>query len=144
MQFEEAARQHKRLEKVEDVLKLRDDLARDVDRLNGVAITPSRARFAVEMWFMREGNWQEPQRFGFEVREGKPVSLDHRLRETFAAVTPRKLGVRERQEYLALLARWYYSSWREGEWLSFDSFDDIPYRKLVNAVSRVTHRDSGV
>jgi len=143
MQFEEAARQHKRLEKVEDVLKLRDDLARDVDRLNGVAITRSLAPFAVEMWFMREGNWQQPQRFGFEVREGKPVSLDHSLRETFAAVTPRKLAVRDRQEYLALLARWYYSSWREGEWLSFDSYDDIPYRKLVNAVSRVSHRDAG-
>jgi hypothetical protein len=52
--------------------------------------------------------------------------------------------VRERQEYLALLARWYYSSWRDGEWLAFDSYDDIPYRKLVNAVSRVTHGDSGV
>jgi hypothetical protein len=74
------------------------------------------------------------------VREGKTVSLDHSLRETFARVAPRKLGVRERQEYLALLARWYYSSWREGEWLAFDSYDDIPYRKLVNAVSRVSHR----
>jgi hypothetical protein len=144
MQFEEAARQHKRLEKVEDVLKLRDDLARDVDRLNGVAITRSLAPFAVEMWFVKEGNWQQPQRFGFEVREGKPVSLDHSLRETFARVAPRKLGVRDRQEYLALLARWYYSSWREGEWLSFDAYDDIPYRKLVNAVSRVAHRDAGL
>jgi len=143
MQFEEAARQHKRLEKVEDVLKLRDELARDVDRLNGVAITRSLAPFAVEMWFVKDGNWQQPQRFGFEVREGKTVSLDHKLRETFAAVRSRKPGVRERQEYLALLARWYYSTWREGEWLSFDSYDDIPYRKLVNAVSRVSHRDSG-
>ena len=143
MLFEEAARQHKRLEKVEDVLKLRDELARDVDRLNGVAITPSLAPFAVEMWFLREGNWQHPQRFGFEVREGKPVSLDHSLRETFAQVTPRKLGLRERQEYLALLARWCYSSWREGEWLSFAAYDDIHYRKLVNAVSRVSHRPPG-
>ena len=43
----------------------------------------------------------------------------------------------ERQEYLAILARWYYSSWREGEWIGFANFEDIPYRKLVNAVSRV-------
>jgi len=92
MQFEEAARQHKRLEKVEDVLKLRDDLARDVDRLNGVAITRSLAPFAVEMWFVKEGNWQQPQRFGFEVREGKPVSLDYSLRETFARVIAAKAG----------------------------------------------------
>jgi len=137
MRFEEAARQHKRFEKVQEVLKLRDELAHDVDRLNGVAITPSLAAEAVEMWFVREGNWQEPRRFGFAVEEGKTVSLDRKLRDTFVAVAPRKLTVRERQEYLALLARWYYSSWRDGEWLGFDSYDDIPYRKLVNAVSRV-------
>ncbi len=137
MRFEDAARQHKRYEKVQDVLKLRDELVRDVDRLNGVAVTRSRERNAVEMWFVRDGNWQQPQRFDFEIHEGKPVSLDRKLRETFAAVAPRKLSVRERQEYLALLARWYYSSWRDGEWLPFDSFQEIPYRKLVNAVSRV-------
>ena len=65
------------------------------------------------------------------------MSLDRKLRETFATVGPRKLTVRERQEYLALLARWYYSSWRDGEWLAFENWEDIPYRKLVNAVSRV-------
>ncbi len=137
MLFEDAARQHKRYEKVQEVLKLRDELARDVDHLNGVAITRSLAASAVEMWFVREGNWHEPQRFAFEVQEGKPVSLDRKLRETFAGVSPIKLTVRERQEYLALLARWYYSTWREGEWLGFESYDEIPYRKLVNAVSRV-------
>jgi excinuclease UvrABC nuclease subunit len=137
MMFEDAARQHKRLEKVLDVLKLRDELARDVERLNGVAITRSLAADAVEMWFLRGGNWHQPRRFSFEVREGKTVSLDRKLRDTFAAVEPVKLGVRERQEYLALVSRWYYSSWRDGEWLGFESYDDIPYRKLVNAVSRV-------
>ena len=137
MMFEEAARLHKRYERVQEVLKLRDELARDADGLNGVAITRSLAPAAVEMWFLRDGNWQQPQRFSFEVEDGKTVSLDRRLRETFAAVTPRKLSLRERQEYLALLARWYYSTWREGEWLSFESYEDIPYRKLVHAVSRV-------
>jgi excinuclease UvrABC nuclease subunit len=137
MMFEEAARQHKRYEKVQEVLKQADELARDIDRLNGVAITRSLGADAVEMWFVRDGWWQEPQRFSFEVRDGTPVSLDRKLRETFAAVACRKQTIRERQEYLALLARWYYSSWRDGEWLGFESYADIPYRKLVNAVSRV-------
>ena len=139
MQFEEAARQHKRYEKVQEVLKLRDELARDVDRLNGVAIARSVAADAVEMWFVREGWWQQPRRFGFEVREGKPVSLDGQLRAAFAAVEPRKLTQRERREYLALVARWYYSTWRDGEWVGFESYGEIPYRKLVHAVSRVAH-----
>ncbi len=144
MLFEDAARQHKRFERVQDVLRLRDELAREVDQLNGVAITPSLANDAVEMWFVREGTWCAPERFGFEVREGKPVSLDRKLRDTLGGVRARKLTVRERQEYLALLARWYYSTWREGEWLSFESYEDIPYRKLVNAVSRVARRESSL
>ena len=115
-----------------------------MDRLNGVAITRSLAADAVEMWFFREGHWQEPRRFSFEVQEGKTVSLDRKLRETFAGVASRKLTVRERQEYLALVARWYYSSWRDGEWLGFESYDDIPYRKLVNAVSRVAERQGSL
>jgi excinuclease ABC subunit C len=135
--FEEAARQHKRLEKVLEVLKLRDELARAVDRLHGVAITRSLVPDAVELWFLRAGDWQEPRRFSFEVRDGHPVSLDRKLRETIAGVRGGKLTLRERQEYLALLARWYYSSWCEGEWLAFENYDEIPYRKLVNAISRV-------
>jgi excinuclease ABC subunit C len=137
MLFEDAQRQHKRYEKVQEVLKQADDLAGDIDRLNGVAITRSLAPDAVEMWFLRGGDWQEPARLSFAVRDGTPVSLDRKLRETIAACAPRKLSVRERQEYLALLARWYYSTWRDGEWLAFESYQDIPYRKLVNAVSRV-------
>lgn len=144
MLFEEAARQHKRLEKVQEVLKLRDDLAREVDRLNGIAITPSLDAQAVEMWFVRNGYWQEPRRFSFEVQEGRTVSLDRKLREMFAEMSPRKLSVRERQEYLALLSRWYYSTWRDGEWLGFEDYNDIPYRKLVNAISRVAHLQHGV
>jgi len=140
MNFEEAARQHKRFEKVQEVLKLRDELAAALDRLHGVAVTRSAAGGSVELWFVRGGDWQTPQRFSFEVREGKPVSMDHQLRAAFGAVEPRKLTVRERQEYLALLARWYYSSWRDGEWLGFDSWDDIPYRKLVHAISRVARQ----
>jgi excinuclease ABC subunit C len=140
MNFEEAARQHKRLERVQEVLKLRDELAGDLDRLHGVAITPSEAAGSVELWFVREGYWQAPQRFSFEAREGRPVSMDQQLRSVFASVEARKLTVRERQEYLAVLARWYYSSWRDGEWLSFESWDEIPYRKLVHAISRVARQ----
>jgi hypothetical protein len=142
MLFEEAARQHKRFEKVQETLKLRDELASSLDRLHGVAITRSLAPDAVQMWFMRGGAWQQPCRFSFEVRDGNPVSMDKALRETLAAVTPRRLTTLERQEYLALLARWFYSSWRGGEWIGFESYDRIPYRKLVHAISRVARGEA--
>jgi excinuclease UvrABC nuclease subunit len=141
MMFEEAARQHKRLEKVQEVLKLRDELARDIDTLHGMAITPSLEPNAVELWIVREGYWQAGRRLSFEVQEGKPVSLDGKLREILGAVEFRRSSMRERAEYLALLARWYYSSWREGEWVAWERLDQPPYRKLVHAISRVARRD---
>jgi excinuclease UvrABC nuclease subunit len=144
MQFEEASRQHKRFEKVQEVLKLRDDLARELGGLNGVAVTPSAAPNAVELWIVRDGHWQPPCRLSFEIQEGKPVSLDEKLRDILGAAPMRPLAMRERQEYLALLARWYYSSWREGEWLLIDNFDALPYRKLVHAISRVARVGQGL
>ncbi len=137
LNFEEAARQHKRMEKVQQVLKLRDDLVRDIDSLHGAAIVPSVETGAVALWFVAGGCWQEPRTLTFEVEEGKPVSLDRKLRDLVAGIEPRRRPAAERQEHAALLARWYYSSWRAGEWVQFDSLADVPYRKLVNAIHRV-------
>lgn len=142
MNFEEAARQHKRLEKIQEVLNLRDELARDIDRLHGVAITTSAVPGAVELWCLRRGFFQAPQRVTFEVAQTGAISLDRKLRDIIGALEPRTFASRQRQEYLALLARWYYSSWRDGEWLRFEDFEDVPYRKLVHAISRVARQES--
>jgi excinuclease UvrABC nuclease subunit len=136
MQFEEAARQHRQLEKIQQVLRSRDELVRDVDRLYGVAVTASVAPGAVELWFVVRGCWAPPVRFGFEVVEGRTVSLDHRLREIVSGLAPARITVQERQEHLALLARWFYSEWRDGDWIPFDDLERVPYRKLVRAISR--------
>ena len=139
LNFEEAARQHKRMERIEKILALRDDLAQDIDRLWGVAITRSVEVEAVELWFLAGGVLLPARRFPLTAPGGEIVSMDRRLRETSAALDPPRVTLKERQESLALLARWYYSSWRDGELLQFESPEKIPYRKLVNAVSRVAN-----
>jgi excinuclease UvrABC nuclease subunit len=136
MNFEEAARLHKQLDKVQEVLKLRDELAGNIDDLNGLAVTRSVAPGCVELWFMLGGCWQAPRRFAVEAAGAKAESLDRRLREIAAAIQPERVAARERQEHLALLARWFYSSYRDGEWIPFAGLEDIPYRKLVRAISR--------
>ncbi|MEP6534580.1 MAG: hypothetical protein ABJF23_04640 [Bryobacteraceae bacterium] len=137
MDFEAAARQHKRVERIEQVLKLRDALAFDIDRLNGVAVTGSVTPAAVKLWFVIGGCWQAPCDFHVGATGDKSVSLDHRLRDVSASLQITKLAARERQEHLALLARWFYSSWRDGEWIAFDNMEKLSYRKLTGAVSRV-------
>ena len=139
MDFEQAASQHARIEKIEQIVKMRDELARPLHVLNGVAVTQSSEPDSIELSFVRAGHWQGKHRVNFHLVEGKPVSLDQRLRETILTVGEQILPPKERQEYLAILSRWFYSSWRDGEFLMFDSFERIPYKKLVHTISRV-HR----
>jgi excinuclease ABC subunit C len=132
MNFEEAARQHKRLERIEEVLALRDDLVADIGRLSGVAVAPSVAPDSALLWFLYQGSWQAPLEFPLVSH----VSLDARLKELVAGLGPVAVPLAEKQEHLALLARWHYSSWSDGEWIGFRALDQVPYRKLVRAISR--------
>ena len=137
MDFEGAAMLHQRIGRIENVLSLRDEMARDVQRLHAVAVVPSAAPEAVELGWLRDGYWQGFARLEFAPADGRVASLDARLRELATAVPRHESGAAERMEQLAILSRWFYSSWRDGEMLLVDDWEKIPYRKLVNAVSRV-------
>ncbi|MBI3666673.1 MAG: UvrB/UvrC motif-containing protein [Acidobacteria bacterium] len=141
LEFEQAARVHKRLEKTQEALKLvgtgNEELARDLDHFYGAVIQRSVDPQAVELWFLHQGYLQARQRLTFAVEEGRPISLDQKLRETIAGMRFKRRSSTERAEHLALVTRWHGSSWKEGELLLFDGLDQAPYRKLVRAISRV-------
>ena len=139
MDYEGAARAHERVQKIEEVLGYRDEMARSVDGLHAIAVAPSAWPESVELGWLRGGHWQGFRRLEFVAAEdGRAVSLDARLRE-LAGQIPEKPAVSamERMEHLAILSRWFYSTWCDGEMLVIDDWDKIPWRKLVNAVSRV-------
>ena len=133
MDFEQASRQHKRFEQVNEVLAMRDGLVTNIDKLCGVAVAPSTHSDSAQLWFVWQGCWQAPLEFPLT----SDVSLDRRLRELVAGLAHSAVSRQERQEHLALLARWFYSTWRDGEWIGFESLQEVPYRKLVRAISRV-------
>jgi excinuclease UvrABC nuclease subunit len=137
MDFEGAALMHQRVAKIEAVLSVRDELARSVENLNGVAVVPSSEKDAVELGWIRDGVWRGLTRFSLASTDGRPVSLDARLRDLAAAVTGESEEPAIRTEQLALLARWYYSSWRDGELLLAEAWEKLPWRKIVNAIARV-------
>jgi hypothetical protein len=135
MEYEAAAREHSRLEKLQQMLRTRGDLVEHIDKLSGVAVQASHEPQSVDLWFMLRGGWLPALRF--PVSSGSHmIPLDRRLREATSSLCPPQVTRRDREEHLALLARWYYSSWREGEWLSFESIETIPYRRLVRAISK--------
>jgi len=137
MDFEGAALMHQRYQRVQEVLGLRDEMARDVDHLNAIAITPAADPDAVELGWLRSGSWQGFSRIEFSPADGTSVSLDARLRELALAVPSNAAAGVERMEQLATIARWFYSGWCDGELLLVDDWAKIPYRKLVNSVSRI-------
>lgn len=138
MDFEAAAREHKQLERIREIVALPGDLVSDIDHLYGVAVAPSTNFDSVFLWFACQGVWQSPLVF----RLSSNVSLDASLRELVASLAPESVPLSEKQEHLALLARWRYSTWSDGEWIGFRSLDEVPYRKLVRAISRVRRRPS--
>ncbi|HLJ50070.1 MAG TPA: hypothetical protein VKU01_28845 [Bryobacteraceae bacterium] len=133
MNFEEAARQHKRIERIEALLALREDLVRDIKKLFALVIIRSAEPEAVKLWLCCAGTWQTVIDFALT----SDVSLDRRLRDLMAGMQPEQARIQDREEHLALLARWAYSSWRDGELLVFDGLEQAPYRKIVRAISRV-------
>ncbi len=134
MQFEAAERLHQRVEKIVEVRALGGELARSVDKLNGVAVVRASESDAVDLLFLLGGRWQEPVRFALGGAMEAGESMDRRLRELTHALPA---GGPPQMEHLSILTRWHGSSWRDGEWLGFESIEKIPYRKLVNAVGRV-------
>jgi excinuclease ABC subunit C len=138
LDYEAAAREHKRVEKIQAVLKLRDELVADVDRLHGVAITPSIEDHIVLLWFVVAGVWQAPVPFSVALAD-QSVSMDRRLKDIVGSMAPIKVSLRDRQEHLAMLARWFYSSWRDGDWVSIPNLQSAPFRKIISAISRTAH-----
>jgi excinuclease ABC subunit C len=132
MDFEAAAREHKHIERIQEILALRDDLVSDLDHLYGVAVAPSTIPDSVFLWFVCQGAWHLPRVFPLTSN----VSLDARLRELVASIEPATVPLPEKQEHLALLARWHYATWGDGEWIGFRGLEEVPYRKLVRAISR--------
>jgi len=137
MRFEEAARFHKRIEQIQHVQRQAGDLAREVTRLHGVAVTASVDPQAVALWFLRAGAFLAPRTFSVAPPTGRTATLDSRLRELVASLEAPLVSADIRHEHLGLLMRWYYSSWRDGEWLALEDYSNLPYRKLVNAIHRV-------
>ena len=141
MDFEEAERMHQRLARIAEVRASAGDLARVLDRLAGVAVVPSAKPESVDLVFLAGGRWLEPRAFSFseDATFLENASMDRRLRELCAGISP---GASPDLDHLAILVRWQGSSWRDSEWIGFDSFEKIPYRKIVNAVARVAAKSS--
>ena len=134
MDFEQAERWHETSNRIAQVRSTAGELAREITRLHGIAVVPSAQFGSVELWFLIGGRWQEPRRVTLSDTAGAGQSMDQRMRERVATLAG---PGNPDPEHLALLLRWHSSTWRDGEWISMESVEKAPYRKIVNAIGRV-------
>ena len=135
LDFERAAAIHKRIEKIDDVLRGKPDLPRRIQDLNAVILQRAAEDQTIAAYAVRAGRLAEPCFVRFAEIAGQPRSAEQIFRDYLeqpADIAPSKndLG-----EHLWLVARWYYSNPREGE--IFFHEKDWPYRKILRACSRL-------
>jgi len=163
LDFERAAALHKRLDKVNGVLRGLPEMAQRIDALNAVILQRAVRDKTIAIFAVVNGLIAPPLFICFD-ESGEPRSVEAVLRQHFEELQSRHPiaqsepydrmkergseeprlsserfnlcgGTAEREEHLSLLARWFYSKPRAGEILFRDT--DWPYRKILRACARV-------
>jgi excinuclease ABC subunit C len=142
LDFEKAAAIHKKLEKLDDVLRGQPELARRIQNLDAVVLQRTTEEQSIAMFAVHGGRLAEPFMLKFSD-SGKPASAEETVRDYLesamntarAALESPRQSAAELGEHLTLLARWFFSNPRDGE--IFFREKDWPYRRILRACSRL-------
>jgi excinuclease ABC subunit C len=162
LEFEQAAQLHRRLDKVREVLKLRPGLATNLADLNAVILQRSSEAKCVVFFRVISGELFGPATLALDERVAAPAPLDQKIRNLLEQLTPANL-IRQNSasgashedrsagcptlppwEHLAILARWYYSSSREGELVMLSSAGEIPHARIIRLCRKLVTQPESV
>jgi excinuclease ABC subunit C len=135
LDFERAAAVHKRIEKLDDALRLKPELARRIQDLDAVILQRAAEDQTISVFAVRGGRLAEPCLVRFAEIAGQPRSAEQIFREYLEPTADAAPVAGDLGEHLWLVARWYYSNPREGEIFFRDK--DWPYRRILRACSRL-------
>jgi len=143
LEFENAAAQHARLEKLQPLLSQLPEIVHRIDRLAAVMVQPSPSPQSVNFFRVEAGRISGPVTFSIQPAEHtKSQSMESRVQEALATFPPTTAPTAlETMEHLALLKRWYYRSSRSGEIFFADGKGHLPFRRIVRGISRVYRRE---
>jgi excinuclease ABC subunit C len=135
LDFERAAAVHKRIEKLEDALRAKPELARRLEDVNAVILQRAVEDQTIAAYAVRGGRLAEPCFVRFAKIAGQPRSAEQIFREYLEPAEIPTPATSNLAEDLWLVARWYYSNPREGE--VFFREKEWPYRRILRACSRL-------
>jgi excinuclease ABC subunit C len=164
LDFERAAAVHRRVEKAAEALRGLPDIARRLEDLNAVVLQRAAEENAIAVFAVRAGRIEEPRILRFSSLASEPRSVEQILREWLeptdngffpaTKATAPQQGLRELEDHLGLLARWFYKKPRVGEIFfreptarssagvpldaaSAKRNSEWPYRRILRACSRL-------
>jgi excinuclease ABC subunit C len=162
LDFERAATLHKKVEKLDEVLRGQPDLARRIQALDAVILQRGAGEQVVAAYRIQGGKLCEPFFLPFGEIASQPRSAEQIFRNYLDATADSVVATQlpldvaneaaqpgaaqtiellplskgELSEHLWLVARWFYSNPRTGE-IFFREKNDWPYRRILRACSRL-------
>ncbi len=145
LEFEEAAAIHARIEKLNPVVGQLPDIVRRLDRLSGVMLQPSHLPGSVAFFRIDSGRISGPVAFSIQASEhAKSQSMEARVQELLQSFPPANAkSALDTMEHIAILKRWYYRGSRTGEIFFSDAKGELPMRRIVRGISRVSRGEAG-
>ena len=155
LDFEHASALHRRLEKVHELRRALPELVRPIEQLHAVMVMRAATENAIALFVVRGGKIADPFLLQFGDLAIQPRSAEQIVRELLEASNPQQDDAKDRggaaasdtqtlEDHLALLARWFYASPREGEIL-FQEPRPVgwPYRRILRACKRLLAAEPG-
>ena len=133
LDFERAAALHKKVERLDEVLRGQPELTRRIQDVNAVILQRATEEQTIGVYAVRGGRLAEPFFLRFGEIASQPRSAEQIFRDYLEPLTTSATA--DLGEHLWLIARWYYSNPREGE--IFFRERDWPYRRILRACSRL-------
>ena len=146
LEFEQASKIHHRIEKLNEVLRQKSDLVRNLRDLHAVMVLPGAEAKGVVFFRIVGGEIRGPAALSLDENVPNPTPLDrqlHDLMESLGEVASRPAPPPlPPWEHLSLLARWYYSSFRQGELVMLNPDQTMPHTRLIRTCRKVLARES--
>ena len=139
LDFEQAARAHKRLQKLNECRHGLGSLCTLLSQLDGVAVTPAPQEGEVRLWPLVSARLRRAVTLPLDEIPGSAIA------ECLAKDTepPNPASEETMREALAVLIKWSASTWCDGEWVRVENASKPPIRRIANAARRVHARRWG-
>jgi excinuclease ABC subunit C len=161
LEFEQAAKTHAKLEKITALIRQKSELARNLNDLHALVMQKGAEEKSVCFFRVWRGELRGPVTLSLDENVPSPLPLDRQLHSLLDSLAGdawlaqsealRPAGLRTPPiaemrsapasvppwEHLSLLARWYYSSFREGELVMLNSEKTIPHTRLIRICRKI-------